>query len=94
MCLKAIALDETFGAVGGGVLRRFLADLRAADCFSEVPLLALSPLSGNEAVLDVGAGITMVIRANHQKLPLTADGKVNWPVVDRLLIQNIDQTHE
>lgn len=96
MCLNAIALDDKFGAEGGALLRRVLADLRAADCFSGVPLLNLSPLSGrveNEAAIDVGTGIRIAIQANHRRPPLTADGKINWAVLDRILIQHIDRTH-
>lgn len=97
MCLSDSALDEKFGAEGGAVLRRFLADVRAADCFSGVPLLVLSSSSEgveNEATIDVGADVEMTIRANHRRLPLTAHGKINWPVLDRILIQHIDRAHD
>jgi hypothetical protein len=96
MCLSASALDENFGAEGGATLRRFLADLRAADCFSDVPLLVLSPSSeglANQAAIDVGVGIRMTVRTNHQRSPLTPDGKIDWPVLDRILIQQINLTY-
>ena len=45
VCLNEKAMDERFGAQAGALLRRWLADIRAADCLRDVPLIRLSAVS-------------------------------------------------
>lgn len=89
-------MDERYGAEAGNLLRGRLADIRAADSLGDVPLLALSPLRDNmsdEAAVSVGAGLTITIKANHQKPLRVANGGTDWPRVGRILIQRIEQAH-
>jgi hypothetical protein len=97
VCLSAKAMDERYGAEGGALLRRCLADMRAAECLGDIPLLALLPRAGSlgeEAAVDVGAGLTVVLKANHQRPPKLAGGKIDWSGVARILIQRIERAHD
>jgi len=90
-------MDEQYGAEGGELLRRVLADMRAAGCLGDVPLLALSVVParlGGEVKYDVGVGLTLVLKANHQKPPKLRGGGIDWPLVDRILIERIERTHD
>lgn len=96
VCLNAEAMDELYGADGGALLRRCLADMRAVECLGDLPLLALSlaPTGlGDEAAVDVGAGLTVVLKANHRRPPRLADGEIDWSAVNRILIDRIERAH-
>ncbi|MGF7212612.1 hypothetical protein GGE65_007247 [Skermanella aerolata] len=97
VCLSVTEIDERYGAESGALLRRWLADIRAAECLSDVPLLSLSWIPSNlsgEVVVDVGAGLKVVLKANHQKPPKFANGEIDWSRVDRVLIHRIEQAHD
>jgi hypothetical protein len=96
MCLSKEAMDERYGPEGGGLLRDRLADMRAAECIGDLPLLILSPIRerlDTEAAITIGDGLTVVIKANHSKPPKFANGAVEWGRVDRILIQRIERTN-
>jgi hypothetical protein len=96
ICLSATAMDERYGVEQGALLRRCLADMRAAECFRDVPLLDLSPVSGRlyaEGVVRVAPDLKIVLKANHRKLPQLECGEVDWCSVDRVVIQKIEQIH-
>lgn len=95
VCQSKEAMDERYGPGGGELLRVRLADIRAAECLGDVPLLAISPIqdsSGQKAVIQVGGGVTIVVTANHQRPPKGKDGTVDWLSVDRILIQSVEST--
>jgi len=90
-------MDELYGAEGGAVLRRCLADMRASGCLGDVPLLRLCPVPvslggelGNEVAVTLGAGLSIVLKANHQRPPKLKGGAIDWMSVHRLLIQRIE----
>jgi hypothetical protein len=96
VCLSEAAMDERYGADGGALLRVCLADMRAAGCLGDMPLLALSPVSasvGGEVAVDLGAGLRVFFKANHQKPPKFRDGGIDWRHVGRILIQRIEWVH-
>lgn len=89
-------MDEQYGAEGAALLRARIADMRAAECLGDLPVLTLSPTCSsldNEAKIAIGAGLTVVIKANHQKPPRSSDGGIHWGRVERVLIQRIERTH-
>jgi hypothetical protein len=97
LCLGAPLIDARFGPECGATLRRLLADLRAAVCLGDVPLLVLKPSGGtmaNETTIDVCAGVRMNLRANHRLPPMTPDGEINWFLIDRILIEQIVSAHD
>jgi hypothetical protein len=58
-----------------GQLQDRLADIDAASCASE--LVAGSPSEvGANLVLDLGAGYTLTLRANHNTMPLGKNGRI------------------
>jgi hypothetical protein len=96
VCLSKESMDKRYGAEGGALLRRRLADIRAAECLGEVPLLTMSPVCNSpdgEVAIVVGAGLILVVRANHQSAPKLKGGGVDWARVDRILIQRIEHAH-
>lgn len=96
VCLSGEAMDERYGAEGAALLRGRIADMRAAECLGDLPLLALSPVPGSldsEAAIAIGTGLTVTIKANHQKPPKFVDGGIDWARVERILIQRIDRAH-
>lgn len=95
VCLNEKAMDERFGAQAGALLRRWLADIRAAECLGDVPLLRLSAGVNRpgETTMKLGSGLFMVVKANHQRPPRLEGGDIEWISVDRILIQRIDREH-
>ncbi len=97
MCLSGDAMDKQYGPERGASLRRCLADMRAACALNEVPLLATEMergTFGEEIAYGLGKGMSIVIRANHKTPPRLPDGSVNWPLVERVLLQQIHCTNE
>ena len=89
-------MDERYGAINGALLRAMIADIRAARSLREVPLLVLCPIDSglrDEAAIKLGADLVIVIRANLRKPPRLEEGDMDWPRVDRVLIQRIEQAH-
>lgn len=82
-------MDERYGAEGGALLRRWLADARAAGCLGDMPLSPAPNGSGEKAVVELGAGLRIFVKANHRKPPKLVGGKIDWSSVARILIQRI-----
>lgn len=96
VCLSKEATDVRYGAERGAILRGRLADIRAAECLGDVPLLFESMTyegKKDKAVIAAGAGLTIYIKANHKKTPELKSGGIDWPRVDRIIIQQIDLSH-
>lgn len=97
VCLSATAMDQRYGAEGGELLRRWLADIRAAECLGDVPLLAPSLTFrrfSDEVLVDLAGALKVIFKANHQKPPKRMDGEIEWSSVDRILIQRIGEAHD
>lgn len=93
VCLNGRIMDQRFGAEGAAVLRRCIADIRAAESVGDVPLLNLSPSPaklGHEAQIALDNGLVILVRANHQKPPKKRNGEIDWLRVGRILIQRIE----
>jgi hypothetical protein len=96
VCLSGDAMDKRYGAEGGALLRERLADLRAAECLRDVPLLVLFPVPaslGDEIAMDVGTGLTIIFKANQQRPAKLRNGGIDWPRINRILIQRIEREH-
>lgn len=73
-----------------------LADMRAAACLREAPLVlahCLEVTSGHEALINLGRGLTLVLTANHAKPPKLLDGNLDWMKVERVLVQRIEDSN-
>lgn len=96
VCLSGEAMDERYGAEGGTHLRRCLADIHAAEFLGDVPLLDITHLTANggrQVALSVGAGLSMIVSANHQRPPKLLGGGIDWHRVERILVQRIGNDH-
>lgn len=91
LCLSVDAMDERYGAETGAALRRCLADLRAAETLADVPLLKMAPHVGPKERLRIAiAGrFSLQVGANRRHPPTNAAGTVDWPKVDRVLLDRI-----
>ena len=96
VCESEEMLKAKFGeAVGMAIVRR-LADLRAAVTIRD--LMVGNPrevLSGPHPALcvDLVAGTTILLRANHIRLPRRTGGTIPWAEVTRLKIISIGTIH-
>lgn len=92
----AVAL-EVYGQDVSAALWSRLADLRAASHPLELPFAASCPGAGGDAphvVIELSAGFSLVLAANHRRLPLTADCSVAWEHVSRVLILRLDHPRD
>ena len=88
---EANAKDE-LGAEVAEVLKRRLADLRAARSIND--LITGNPRIRNvghieHLVVDLRDGSYIILEANHPKNPLTETGKLDWPKVSRIKVTYI-----
>lgn len=97
VCLNGDAMDERFGPERAALLRRCLADLRAAATLGEVPLIeteAGGDAFGSEVSLGLGKGVSISVSAGHKTPPRVAGGAIDWPRVERVLIERVDLRDE
>lgn len=92
VCLNEEAIDKQYGPKGGAALRRVLADVAAAECLGDVPLLTFAFSDGADVEvvrIIIGGGLLMVVKSNHRRPPMKAGG-IDWALVHRVLIQRIE----
>ena len=97
VCLNGDVMDERYGPERAALLRRCLADLRAAATFGEVPLLATEAGGnslGSDILLSLGKGISILVSAGHKTPPRLPGGAINWPRVERVLIERVELQDE
>lgn len=93
VCESDEKLKRQFGDRVGETIKGRLADLRAATSIRDV--VAGSPREitrdGKPAmILDLDCGRAMTFRPNHLRMPLRADGSVDWAAVYRIKILSIE----
>lgn len=79
------------------VLRRRLADMRAVDFVSELPIGQLTEARGradNCYEIHLSNGMKLIFSANHSKAPLREDNSVDWASVYRIKILDICDGNE
>jgi hypothetical protein len=81
------------GADCANVLKRRLADLRAAANASE--LVAGNPRPGrrskDELMLDLAAGCAVILAVNHVTVPRLDSGAIDWSNVSRVKLLRIEK---
>jgi len=86
------ALRE-FGVELASILKRRLADLRAAanatDLVAGNPRPA--PHSKEELMLDLADGLTVFLAANHAAIPRLRSGNIDWSNVSRVKLLRIEK---
>jgi proteic killer suppression protein len=94
LCEHQAAAERELGNRVAGVLRRRVADLRAATSIGD--LVAGRPCKvgdGHQQVMAVtlAEGFRMVFAANHYSLPLLESGGVDWSAVNRVKVLRIEK---
>lgn len=92
ICLNLQAAEETLGNELARVLRRIIADLRAADVLADAPLLVSNSDSANEEwgdVMQIHEDLTVKFVSNHQKKGYSAFSKDGRPQIRRIKIVEI-----
>lgn len=93
VCLSGDRMDKQYGAEGAATLKGRLADIRAAECLGDVPLVNLRPClncADDTAALEMGVAMKIIFKPNHRKPPTLQDGSTDWNSINRILIQRIE----
>ena len=100
--LRTICESETnaqseLGPTVAEVLKRRLADLRAANSINDL-VVGRPRLSDDEndqhLIIDLVSGCSMVLGANHPSNPLTATGRLNWAMISRVKLLRIESNND
>jgi len=96
LCECQATAEKEYGFAVAKQLRARLADLRAVDTVLELPVgrpRERPAKPHNVYVVDVAKSYRLVLRANHNKIPVTKTGKVDWSEVSRVMIIRIEDSH-
>lgn len=87
---QALAMEE-FGAIVAEALKHRLADIHAADTLNELPIShrCVAAEEGEHIVIDLGAGYSIALAANHRRNPTGKGGEIEWGMVSRLKVMRI-----
>lgn len=96
VCENEQAAIEAWGKPSADALKRRLSDLRAASAMSDIIVGRPRPMAGSDhnVVLDLCKSMQLVFCANHVKIPLDGNGKVDWMRVSRIRILRIETIHD
>jgi toxin HigB-1 len=90
LCETEAAAERQFGAECAAVLRRRLADLRAAPGVADLVAGRVRPgPAKDQLVIDLTDDIVIVFCANHSKTPRATSHEVDWAKVTRVKILRI-----
>jgi plasmid maintenance system killer protein len=80
---------KEFGTEVAAILRRRLADIRAATSISDL-VTGNVQLSEDEMQCSLSVGAeSLIMRSNHSTPPLTKEGKLDWTAVERVQILRV-----
>lgn len=93
ICEDPNAADAYLGTETGEALRARLADIRAAVTVEDLPVgqPSIGGHLGEELGLSLGGSARLVLRANHTRQPLNADGRVDWDKVAYVQVLGIER---
>jgi hypothetical protein len=87
LCERTDTAEAELGTYAADLLRRRLADLRAASCLIDLPLSTRLHADVEEnymLVLPVTEGLRLRFTANHVKNPRLPNGEIDWGRVSRI----------
>ncbi len=96
LCESQANAEKEFGFAVAKQLRATLTDLRAVDTVLDLPVGRPREVPEKPCsiyAMDLGKGYTLLLRANHNKIPLTETGKIDWSQVHRVMIIGIKDGH-
>ncbi len=76
-------------------LRARLADLREAETITDIPAGQPREIEGGRFgyyAVKLADGFRLVLSANHNEMPLLANGKIDWSKVSRVKIRKIEKS--
>lgn len=90
LCESTDAARNTFGDDVAASLRRRLADLRAATCFSDIVASPPTQVDGGSLMaIDLANDCRIFLAANHIRNPMLESGQIDWLSIDRIKIVDI-----
>jgi len=90
VCRDSAEAQKYYGEAAAAVLRRILADLRAANSMFDVTALFDLPTgTDSEFSTSLGAAHRLVLSFGNRKPPLLPSGEVDWNAVDRIKVLNV-----
>ena len=92
LCENQSEARQKLGLTVAGKLKRRLADLRAAECVTEMVAGRIRELKGyssSRIAVELGKSTVVVFVANHVKTPMLTSGDVDWARVRRIRILSI-----
>lgn len=96
ICVSEATAKRELGTEVALALQHRLADIRAATCIRDVVAGHPRPAvgRGNDTYLiDLPAGVHLLLRSNHAQPPVTAGNRIDWDKVSRIKIIEIGPTH-
>jgi plasmid maintenance system killer protein len=98
ICLRQTKAEAKYGYKVARQLFARMTDLRAADTISELPPVGRpreipSSRQGSYAIY-LTNDYQLVLRVNHEDVPVTKSGKIDWSHVSRVMILGIEVCHD
>lgn len=96
LCESEDTAKRSLGAKVAEKLKRRLADIHAASSAKDLVAGRPQKLGGNRGhkiAVDLCDGVRLVFRVNHNSIPRTEDGYVDWSKVSRVKILSIGNSH-
>lgn len=97
LCECQAKAERALGLKAAKKLRERLADIRAAgnvtDLIAGQPREIEGPSLPNYSI-NLADGYQMILCANHNDIPITTAGRVDWSKVSRVRIHRIEVAHE
>ena len=95
VCESTATAADQFGAEVAGQLRNRIADILAASTIDELPAGNPHLLhAGRNMAVDLSNGYRILFCANHTKVPMDGNGKVDWSKVTRIRLLRIEVDNE
>jgi proteic killer suppression protein len=97
LCECQATAERELGLKPAEKLRERLADIRAASNVTELVAGGPRQIEGAKRpwyAIGLAEGYRMVLCANHNDIPLTNSGRVDWSKVNRVRVHKIEVSHE
>jgi len=97
LCECQAKAEREIGLKAARKLRERLADIRAASNVTDLVAGRPREIEAGRLpnyAINLADGYQIVLRANHNEIPLTKSGRIDWSKVSRVRIHRIEVAHE
>jgi proteic killer suppression protein len=97
LCECQAKAERELGYKAAKKLRERLADIEAADNVTDLVAGRPREIEGGRLpnyAVNLADGYRIIICANHNEIPLTKAGRIDWSKVSRVRIHKIEVAHE